>query len=133
MTGGQTAYRVLVVDDDDDGVATWSLIFQFAGFDVRAASDGPSALRLVDDFRPHAIVLDIGLPKLNGCEVAQRVRANPACDGVVLIALTGYGEDADHARSREVGFDHHLVKPTDPDVLCQLLERHAASRHLIRP
>lgn len=115
--------RVLVVDDNTDGAATLSMLLQLAGYLVRTASDGLSALSVAEAFRPNAILLDIGLPVLDGYEVARRIRADAAFDGVLLIALTGYGQDADRERSLQVGFDHYFVKPTDPRVLCDVLAR----------
>jgi CheY-like chemotaxis protein len=128
---GSGPLRVLVVDDNLDGAATLSMLLEFAGYDVRCAYDGPAALRTIDDFRPHAIILDIGLPGLDGYEVARRVRADGAVLQPMLIALTGYGQDSDRERSRLAGFDHHFVKPTDPRVLCDVLGRCATrSLHL---
>ena len=92
--------------------------------------DGFAALKAVDEFHPHAIVLDIGLPGLDGYEVARRVRGSKT--DVVLIALTGYGQESDRERSRRAGFDHHFVKPTDPRTLCDVLHRCAISRESTR-
>ena len=125
-------YRGLVVDDNLDGAATLSMLLEFSGYDVRSAYDRATALRAIEDFQPHAIVLDIGLPGLNGYEVARRVRGNPALEGIVLIALTGYGQDSDRERSRHAGFDHHFVKPTDPSALFDVLHRCAAERQSSR-
>lgn len=113
--------RVLVVDDNTDGAKTLSMLLQLAGYHVRTASDGLTALSVAESFRPNAIFLDIGLPVLDGYEVARRIRANTALEGVLLIALTGYGQDSDRERSLSAGFDHFFVKPTDPRVLCELL------------
>ncbi len=122
-----SAFRVLVVDDNADGAATLSMLLELSGYQVRTAADGLSALAAAEAFRPHAVLLDIGLPVLDGYEVARRIRANPGFDGIVLIALTGYGQDADRARSQQAGFDHFFVKPTDPRVLCDVLGRCAAA------
>lgn len=121
-------YRVLVVDDNLDGATTLSMLLELSGFHAAAAHDGPSALQAVQSFRPDAVVLDIGLPGLDGFQVARRLRDSPDLANLVLIALTGYGQDADRERSRQAGFDHYFVKPTDPDTLCQLLTRHAVTR-----
>jgi len=115
--------KVLVVDDNADGAETLSLLLQLAGYQVRIASDGLTALSVAETFRPDAILLDIGLPVLDGYEVARRIRANAALERVLLIALTGYGHDSDRERSQTVGFDHYFVKPTDPRVLCEVLAR----------
>lgn len=119
--------KVLVVDDNADGAATLSMLLELSGYLVQTAADGLSALSVAEAFQPHAILLDIGLPVLDGYEVARRIRANHALDGVVLIALTGYGQDADRERSQQAGFDHYFVKPTDPRVLCDVLDRCAAA------
>lgn len=127
---GLSGYRVLVVDDNLDGAATLAMLLEFSGYQVRSVYDGLTALKAVDEFRPHAVVLDIGLPGLDGYEVARRVRRNQA--DIVLIALTGYGQDSDRERSRRAGFDHHFVKPTDPHTLCDVLQR-AVARRPTRP
>ena len=90
-----------------------SMLVKAVGYDVQAAHDGPTALQTVLDYQPHVVLLDIGLPKLNGYEVAQRIRNEPLVSNVVLVALTGYGREEDRLHSLEAGFDHHLVKPGD--------------------
>jgi len=92
-----------------------------AGHSIQVAHTGPSALEVAAAFRPDAIILDIGLPGLDGYQVAQRLREDPALRSVTLIAATGYGQEEDLRRSREVGFDQHLVKPIDPGELQRLL------------
>lgn len=129
VTRHDSPVRVLVVDDNTDGAATLSMLLQLAGYHVRTASDGLSALSVAEAFRPAAILLDIGLPVLDGYEVARRIRANAALAGVLLIALTGYCQDTDRERSLEVGFDHYFVKPTDPRVLCDVLARCQTPTH----
>lgn len=121
-------YKVLVVDDNLDGATTLSMLLELSGFEAESVHDGPSALRAAMEFRPDAVVLDIGLPGLDGYQVARHFRSHPDLHGMVLIALTGYGQDADRERSRQAGFDHHFVKPTDPNTLCEVLARYAASR-----
>jgi CheY-like chemotaxis protein len=123
---GSSGYRVLVVDDNLDGADTLSMLLELSGYKVRSVYDGLTALKAVDEFHPHAIVLDIGLPGLDGYEVARRVRGSQT--DIVLIALTGYGQESDRERSRLAGFDHHFVKPTDPHTLCDILQRCAAIR-----
>lgn len=115
--------KVLVVDDNADGARTLSMLLELSGYRVRTASDGLSALAAAEAFRPDAILLDIGLPVLDGYEVARRIRADRSFDGVTLIALTGYGQDTDRERSQQVGFDHYFVKPTDTRVLFAALDR----------
>lgn len=105
--------RVLVVDDDCDTVSLQVALLEFSGYEVRSAGDGAGALATAERFRPDVILLDIGLPRVDGYEVAARIREQPALQGVVLVAMTGYGQPADHRRSCAAGFDHHLVKPVE--------------------
>jgi CheY-like chemotaxis protein len=91
------------------------------GYEIRTAYDGLEAVTTADEFRPDVVLLDIGLPKMNGYDVAQQIRQQPWGRGLVLIALTGWGQEADRRRSTEAGFDHHLVKPVDPAELIHLL------------
>ena len=113
--------RVLIVDDHPDVVRSLARLLRSAGHDVRTARDGASALAELAADRAEFVLLDIGLPGMDGYEVAQAIRKQPGNAGAVLIALTGYGQDDDRRRSREAGFDHHLVKPVDPDTLLALL------------
>jgi CheY-like chemotaxis protein len=105
--------RVLVVDDNVDTVTTLAMLVQEAGHEVRTAFDGSAVLEAALDYRPNVVLLDIGLPGLNGFEVAKQLRQQPVLQDAVLIAMTGYGREVDQRRSREAGFDHHLVKPGD--------------------
>jgi PAS domain S-box-containing protein len=113
--------RVLVVDDNADAVASLALLLRLAGHEVRTAGDGPAALELAPRFRPEAVLLDIGLPGMDGYEVARRLRALPELKDVLLMALTGYGQEEDRRRAREAGFDHYLTKPVEPAALQRLL------------
>ncbi|HET9212235.1 MAG TPA: ATP-binding protein [Thermoanaerobaculia bacterium] len=113
--------RVLVVDDSEDTTELLGTLLEMAGHSIQVAHTGPSALEAAAAFRPDAIILDIGLPGLDGYQVAQRLRGDPALKSVTLIAATGYGQEEDLRRSREVGFDQHLVKPIDPGELQRLL------------
>jgi DNA-binding response OmpR family regulator len=106
------ARRVLVVDDDADAAESLALFLSLTGNEVRTAADGLAAVRLAREFRPHAVVLDLGLPGIDGCEVARRLRREAELAGVVLVALTGYSGDA--SCCLEAGFDCLFVKPTDP-------------------
>lgn len=106
--------RVLVAEDNADLAESMAMLLRLEGHEVRIAYDGPSALDLADEFRPNAAVLDIGLPGLDGYELARKLRARQYGRGLLLIAVTGYGQPEDHLRSREAGFDVHLVKPLDP-------------------
>ena len=114
-------YRILVVDDNRDLALTSSMILKVMGHDTRTAHDGVEALTVAAAFRPDVILLDIGLPKLNGYEVCRRIREEAWSDGTALIAVTGWGQEEDKRRSNEAGFDFHLVKPVDPEALEKLL------------
>lgn len=105
--------RVLVVEDNADAAETLMMVLAAFGHDVRIAQDGLTAVEIALEFLPQAVLMDIGLPGLNGFEVAERLRLVPALANVVLVAMTGYGEDVARKRSQEAGFDHHLVKPAD--------------------
>jgi CheY-like chemotaxis protein len=94
---------------------------------VEVAYDGPEALETAEVFRPDVILLDIGLPGMDGNEVARRLRGRPEFAETLLVALTGWGQEADVERSREAGFDHHLVKPADPDAILGLLTKTGVS------
>ncbi len=117
---------ILVVDDNDDAAQSLALVLQFEGHTVRTAGDGEQALRLLEEFVPEAAILDIGLPGMNGYELAVALRADPRTQGIVLIALTGYGRDPDRRRALDAGFDEHLVKPVEFELLlARLTELHA--------
>jgi PAS domain S-box-containing protein len=119
--------RVLVVDDNVDAANSLArLLRRVYGQEVRVSHDGPGALGLAGEFRPEVVLLDIGMPGMDGYEVARRMRGRSDLDGARIIALTGWGQEADRLRSREAGFDHHLVKPVDPEILCRLLVSLAA-------
>ena len=113
--------RVLVVDDSVDTAESLALLLQECGHEVRIVHDGPTALDAALDYRPDVVLLDIGLPKLDGYEVAKRMRQQPALQSVVLIAMTGYGQESDRQHSQEAGFDHHLSKPADFGKLQEIL------------
>jgi CheY-like chemotaxis protein len=124
--GGETAlpahcYKILVVDDNEDSARSMALLLKFEGHEVRMAHDGPETLRIAREFRPRIVLLDIGLPGMNGYEVARKLREDPPVENVLLIALTGYGREEDRRRSREAGFDYHLTKPVDYDALNALV------------
>lgn len=113
--------RVLVVDDNVDSVLSLALLLESSGHEVRTAYDGPTGLQTALDQRPDVVLLDIGLPGLNGYEVARRIRQEPTLLNVVLIALTGYGHEVDRQFSQKAGFNHHLVKPTNFKKLQEIL------------
>src|SRR5262252_3850590 len=98
------------------------MLLKLAGQEVRIAYDGPTALRQALAFRPHLVVLDLGMPGMDGYEVCRRLRQEPILEETVVVALTGWGQDEDRRRSHEAGFDLHIVKPVEPNMLQRLLE-----------
>ena len=116
-----TPRRVLVVDDNQDAAHALRLLLQTDGHDVMVAADGAAGLALAREHRPDVVLLDIGLPTMNGYEIATRIRADPALKGTMLVAVTGYGQMHDRARASASGFDHHLVKPVEFRALQDLL------------
>ena len=119
----QRGHRILLADDNRDALDSLATLLQCDGHEVHTAGDGAEALEVAAECHPDVVLLDIGMPKLDGYEVARRIRAEPWGKKAVLIALTGWGQDEDRRRSREVGFDSHLVKPLDPEALSTLLAR----------
>jgi CheY-like chemotaxis protein len=115
--------RVLVVDDNEDAAMLLAELLEAAGYDVAVAYDGPSALARAALGPPSLAILDIGLPVMDGYELATRLRQLPGLAALPMIALTGYGADGDRARSAAVGFSHHIVKPADAGLLLDLIER----------
>jgi PAS domain S-box-containing protein len=114
--------RILVVDDNVDAANSLARVLRkLDGHEVAIAHDGPSALAAAEAFRPEIVLLDIGMPGMTGYEVAERLRANPEFAGVLLVALTGWGQESDRHQSRAAGFDHHLVKPVDLEALRELI------------
>ena len=109
--------RILVVDDIPDAAESLALLLRVEGHEVRTAHDGPNALEVVGAFRPEVALLDIGLPRMDGYELARRLRGVPGLEATLLVALTGYGQEEDRRKSMEAGFDGHLVKPADPAAL----------------
>jgi CheY-like chemotaxis protein/two-component sensor histidine kinase len=114
-------HRILVVDDNRDAAETMAELLGLTGNDLRTAHDGIEAVEVAAEFRPHVVLLDIGLPRMDGYEVARKIREQPWSSGTVLVALTGWGQEEDRRRSREAGFDHHLIKPVEPEALLELL------------
>jgi CheY-like chemotaxis protein len=113
--------RILIVDDNADAADTLGELLSTLGATVRIAHSGPAALDAVDAFAPDTVLLDIGMPEMDGYEVARRIRARHADRDLLLVALTGWGQAHDQQRSRAAGFDHHIVKPPDVDQLRELL------------
>ena len=118
--------RVLVVDDNVDAARTMAMLLELEGYQVECAFDGQQALDCVRDRPPDALLLDIGLPRLDGLEVARRLRAQSgeAARKRLLVAVSGYGRDQDRAQALQAGFDLHFTKPADPEQLLQVLARH---------
>ena len=114
--------RVLVVDDNKDSAESLGMLLQLKGNDIRTAHDGLEAVTVAETFRPELVLLDIGLPKLNGYEVARRIRQKPWGRDMILVALTGWGQDEDRRRSQEAGFNFHIVKPVELAALEKLLD-----------
>jgi CheY-like chemotaxis protein len=114
--------RILLVDDNEDALEMMKEMLWSAGHEVRGATSGPSALEVVKDFQPDIAILDIGLPAMDGYELAARLRAALGAQTPLLMALTGYGQESDRARSRAAGFSLHLVKPLEASVLLQFVE-----------
>jgi CheY-like chemotaxis protein len=120
---------VLIVDDDEDTAETLAMLLESSGHEVRMAHDGPAALEAALDYRPDVMLLDIGLPMLNGFEVADRLRHEPSLQTTVLVAVTGYGQERDRKRTAQAGFNYHLVKPADFLDVQKILMTVAATRN----
>ena len=123
------AVRVLVVDDNVDAADGLALLLDLQGHASRVAYDGESALEAAKDFRPEVAILDIGMPGMDGYELARRLREAPETATAILVAMTGWGQEEDLRRAKEAGFHHHVVKPADPDELEKLLADLASSRN----
>jgi signal transduction histidine kinase len=118
---GASGRRILVADDNRDSAESLGMLLELAGHQVRLAYDGQEALDAAGEFLPEVLLLDIGLPRMDGYQVAARLRQDSRHDGMLLVAVTGYGTESDRDRGRAAGFDHHLVKPVDPVALRDLI------------
>jgi two-component system CheB/CheR fusion protein len=116
-----TGRRVLVVEDNRDAADTLGLLLQMQGHDVLVAYNGTDGIGRAASWEPDVVLCDIGLPGIDGFEVARRLRRQPGTERALLVAITGYGTEQDRRRGFEAGFDHYLVKPADPDDLRRLL------------
>jgi CheY-like chemotaxis protein len=116
-----TSRRILVVDDNRDQVESLAILLRLMGHEVRVAENGPQTLQAAAEFAPEVFLLDIGLPGLNGYEVARRIREQPKLRSALIIAQTGWGQEDDRRRSHEAGFDYHLVKPVSLDAIEKIL------------
>ncbi|MGA9368847.1 MAG: response regulator [Steroidobacteraceae bacterium] len=122
-TAARLARRILIADDNNDALESLATLLQLSGHEVYTATNGGTALQSIERHLPEVVLLDIGMPLLDGYEVARRIRAQPWGQRITLVALTGWGQDSDRRRSREAGFDSHLVKPLDLETLTDLLAR----------
>lgn len=112
---------MLVVDDNHDAGEVLAMLLESMGFLTQAVDSGEAALAALPDYQPNVILMDIGMPGMNGYEVARRIREQPQYDHIKLVALTGWGQEKDRVMSRESGFDHHLTKPVDFKILKGLI------------
>jgi CheY-like chemotaxis protein len=120
---------MLIVDDNEDSARSMAMLQRRRGHETRTAFTGPDAIAAAAEFAPEVVLLDIGLPGMDGFEVARRLRAMPALAGAFLVAMSGYGSDEDRATALEAGFDEYLVKPVDLD-LAKLLNAFGVSHQL---
>jgi DNA-binding response OmpR family regulator len=120
---GHSGLRILVVEDDADTANSMAMLLHLYAYDVQIARDGKTALRAVVENQPDVVLLDIGLPKLDGWQLAREIRGHSSKKRPFLIAISGFGRQSDHTRSEEAGIDLHLVKPVEPEMLHQVLHR----------
>lgn len=113
--------KILCVDDNRDAATMLAQVLKLVGNDTQTAYDGVEAVAVAEEFRPDVVLLDLGLPKMSGYETCRRIRAQPWGEDMLLVALTGWCREEDRQKSKEAGFDNHLVKPVELEVLQQLL------------
>jgi len=116
------ACRVLIADDNRDAADSLAQLLGLMGAEVEVAYDGASALKAMEQFEPNAAVLDLGMPGMDGCDLASRIRSHPRFGRILLVALSGWGQAEDRLRTQRAGFDHHLVKPADYAELHHILQ-----------
>ena len=121
MQPAETPLKVLVVDDNRDAAILMGRLLRTLGNDVQVVHDGFAALETAEAFRPEAVLLDIGLPEMDGYETARMLREIPSCKDVTIIAVTGWGQEEDREKGKQAGFNYHVVKPADSSTLMQLL------------
>jgi two-component system CheB/CheR fusion protein len=114
---------ILIADDNRDLAKGLSILLKLGGFDVETVHDGTAALKAALAHRPDVLLLDIGLPGMDGFQVAEHIRSDPVMKHILIIAISGYDMDMFHGRSQRAGFDHHLVKPADPLAVLSLIGR----------
>jgi CheY-like chemotaxis protein len=117
----QFKHRVLVVDDNKAAADLLGMVVRMLGHDVRTACDGQEGVEVAESFLPDVVLMDLGMPRMNGFEAARKIREQPWGQQMLLIALTGWGQAEDKQRTKDAGFDHHLVKPAEPAELQRLL------------
>jgi two-component system, sensor histidine kinase len=120
--------RVLVAEDNQDAADTLRVLLEMSGYEVRVAPTGPAAIEAARQEPPAAIMCDIGLPGLDGYDVARTLRSDPRFSGVLMIAITGYGDARDRAAAKSAGFDHHFLKSTSPNLILEALRQFGSSR-----
>src|SRR5205085_4088213 len=125
--------RILVADDNIDAAETMSILLESMGHKVRLAHDGQAALQAAEEFDPQLVLLDIGMPCVNGYEACRRIRAQAGGAARTVVAVTGWGQPQDQELAREAGFDRHLVKPVDMDMLLQLIAARLEGSEQARP
>ncbi len=123
-----TQRRILVVDDNRDAAETLAIMLRLEGGQIEIANDGVTALKLAQGFRPELVLLDIAMPEMDGYEVARRLRAQPDLASTLLVAVTGFGRTVDVRKSMEAGFDRHVTKPLERQVLQDLMMASTHSR-----
>ncbi|MDP9128152.1 MAG: response regulator, partial [Pseudomonadota bacterium] len=128
LTASTTGLHVLVVDDNEASAKTLGWMLEMLGHQISIATSGTKALELAKTALPHIVFLDLGLPDMNGYEVCRAMRAEAALNKMFIVAQTGWGQDEHRQRSREAGFDEHLVKPLDLDAIRALLEKVMTTR-----
>jgi CheY-like chemotaxis protein len=117
----ESALRILIVDDNRDSAESLAMMLHMLGHEIRVAHDGKQGADAAEDFRPAVVLLDIGLPSMNGYEVCRHIRSQPWGSEMIVVALTGWGQEEDRRKSSEAGFDHHIVKPINPRELMTIL------------
>lgn len=121
MTATESKLKILVVDDDRDGAYALAMVLRMLGHDAAIAYDGPSAVRIATDLTPNLILLDIGMPEMDGLDVCRAIRQTSEGQSMMIVAQTGWGQEADVIRTVDAGFDAHLVKPVNRGHLKEIL------------